>query len=603
MNQYISDQEFETKRALWPFLKRIFGYSMRYKKWFLLFTISTIIVGVVDALFPLVWLNFIDHAITPAIGTYQENGELSVSATASMYKYLWFYVGLGVTQMLGVGVFIYCAGQIQENVIFDLRKDMFNRLQELSFSYYDKSAIGWLISRITSDTDRVAELISWGFLSLVWGIVMIIACFTAMFFYNWKLALVVMLTIPLLFLVSVKIRMLVLKYSRKARKLNSDLTANINENINGLEVNKVTSQEERANAAFEAMSEKMRKTSFRSAYYASMYVPIVIMVGSLAAAVVIVFGGHLVLAASTGITLGTLAAFFGYSRIIFEPILDITHFYAIAQNSLSAGERIFSLIDEKPEIKDKEGATAFGEIKGTIEFKNLDFHYNADKPILQGFNLNIKAGESVALVGPTGEGKSTIASLVSRFYEPVNGELLIDGIDYREKTERSFREQLGIIMQTPHLFSGTVRENMKYGHQEATEEMITSTLKLIGATDLIDRLDEEVGDEGSNISTGEKQLISFVRVILKDPKILIMDEATSSVDTIAEMKIQRGIEQLIKSRTSIIIAHRLSTIRNCDRILVIKKGSVLEEGTHDELMKLQGFYHHLYTRQSRSKVA
>jgi ATP-binding cassette subfamily B protein len=286
---------------------------------------------------------------------------------------------------------------------------------------------------------------------------------------------------------------------------------------------------------------------------------------------------------------------------MFEPIMDISRFYSQAQNSISAGERIFSLLDTKPAINDTEGANDFSRINGDIKFENVRFHYETGKPVLKGLNLNIKAGESIALVGETGGGKSTIINLICRFYEPTGGVIKIDGFDYKEKTMQSLRSQLGVVLQTPHLFSGTVKENIKYGRGEASEEEIKDSLKTVGADDFIMRLDEEVGEGGENLSMGEKQLVSFARAVLADPRIFIMDEATSSVDTITEANIQRGILGMMKGRTSIIIAHRLSTIKHCDRILVVNRGEIIEDGSHHDLMVKKGYYYNLYTRQLREQ--
>lgn len=605
MKVQFQDQEFGKEGGLWPFLKQIFGYSYRYKKMFWAFVLGVAVVALCDAVFPLIWLNFLDEVITPMVGEYKASLESdggSVPGMDGLYQFGIIYLIWTAIQIASLGIFIYYTGKLRETVVYDLRKEMFERLQTLSFSFYDRSAIGWLISRITSDTDRVAEVISWGFLSLVWGVVMIFACFAAMFFYHWQLTLVVLVTLPLLVIVSYKLRVLVITFSRKARKINSEMTAVFNEHVHGVDVNKVTAQEDNAAKGFSLMSENMRGASFKASYYSAMYFPAVVMVGSLAAAAVVYLGGHLTLA-ENGITVGILAAFFGYATWIFEPIMDITRFYAMAQSSMSAGERIFSLIEEESDIKDDMDATDYDDISGEIQFKNLDFHYVAEKPILQNLSFAIQAGESIALVGPTGEGKTTIASLISRFYEPTGGSLLIDGVDYRSRTLSSLRRQLGIILQTPHVFSGTIIENIRYGNQEASEAQITNVLNSIGAGDLLPRLQENIGEEGGTLSIGEKQMISFARVILKDPKILIMDEATASVDTLAEARIQKGIDALIRGRTSIIIAHRLSTIKNCDRIFVINKGKIRETGSHQELINQKGFYYNLYTRQAREAVA
>jgi ATP-binding cassette, subfamily B, bacterial len=604
-NHQHSDSQFVSTQTLWPFIKRLFGITRKNYPglfWGLIATVS--VVAVADAYFPYLWMLYIDDLITPLFIEWQQSVQNQTDFELQWQQFLPFvykYGGWMLTMGLGVLAFIWCAENIRERIIYDLRKSMFDKLQHLSFSFYDKSSAGWLVSRITSDTDRVTELISWGFVSFVWGISMVLICFGIMFYIEWKLALLVLATFPLLLYVSVKIRLLVLKYSRKARKQNSDMIAYVTEHINGVAVNKTTAQEENASLGYNEKTDRMRHYSFKSSFYTAMYMPLVFLTGSIAAGFVILYGANVDMSGTAGaFTLGAWAAFFGYSRFIFEPIFDISRFYALAQDSLSAGERIFSLIDEKVTIKDAAGATDFEKIKGDIEFRNVDFHYHPDKKILQHFNLTIEAGQSVALVGPTGHGKTTLTALISRFYEPTGGQLLIDGEDYTQKTLQSLRNQLGIILQQPHLFSGTVLENILYGTDDKNEQKAIETLKLIGAENLLAKLYEEVGEEGKNLSNGERQLVSFARAAIKEPAILVMDEATSSVDTLSEIQIQKGIEKLIENRTSIVIAHRLSTIRHCDKIVVIEHGKIKEMGSHEELIANKGHYYDLYLKQARA---
>ena len=596
--QTFGEKDFQKRKGFGAFMKRIFKHTMRYDGWFYGLILSTLLAASAEAMLPVIWLNFIDKWITP-------NVEALGKGASSIFDIegFWLYVGLFlltyVFLVISIAIFIRMAGKLNEFVIYDLRNEMFSKLQYLSYSFYDKSAIGHLSIRVTADVKKVARVISWGFVDLIYGVFMIIVSLSIMFWYSWRLTLIVMGTIPVLLFLAIKVRGLLIGYARKARKTYSEMAAYLTEHINGLEVNKTTVQEERASSTFRQVSEKLRDAAFRSSFYSSMYNPIVVVTGSIAAALVIYLGGHLTVEAQIGITIGTLAAFFSYARMIFEPIFDITNYYAIAQDSLSAGERIFTLIDEPLAIKDKEGVLPYHPLKGDIEFKSVDFFYNEANPILNDFNLHIPAGQSVAIVGSTGSGKSTLVKLVCRFYEPRKGELLIDGVDYRERKLDSFRSQLGIILQTPHLFAGTFRENLRYGKLDATDQEIQQALHLIGASEFASRLDEEVGEEGNNLSAGEKQMIAFARAILRNPQILIMDEATSSVDTLAEQRIQKGIDTLIEGRTAIIIAHRLSTIRNCDRILVMQQGKILEDGSHDELIKQGGHYYQLYTYQAR----
>lgn len=597
----LKDKQFKTKGSLWPFLRRLLKYSFRYPKWVAGFTGFVLLVALVEAVYPLVWLSLLDKVIVPAVEHYRTTGVLQPIDSDQIRNYGLIFLGLGITLSIGVFCFINFAGRIQEYVMYDIRQELFIKLQELSFSFFDKSAVGWLLSRISSDTAKVTELISWSMIEVVWGGGMIIFCVTAMFIYNWKLALIVTLTIPVLTLISFKLRMLILKYSREARKYNSEMTARFNEHINGVEVNKSLVQEERVSDDFKSLSEKMKVSSYKAAYYQAIFMPLIIFGGSVAAAFVIYYGGSMAIVIPAAITVGTLAAFFGYATMIFEPILDISRFYSQAQNSISAGERIFSLIDTEAMITDKPGAGKYGRIYGDIMFENVSFHYDEGKTVLKDLNLHIEEGTSVALVGETGGGKSTIINLICRFYEPTGGVLKIDGVDYKDRTMQSLRSQLGVVLQTPHLFSGTVKENIKYGRDEATDIEIMNALRVVGAEDFIERLDEQVGEGGEHLSMGEKQLISFARAVLADPRIFIMDEATSSIDTITEAKIQRGISGIMEGRTSIVIAHRLSTIKYCNRILVINRGRIVEDGSHYELMKKQGVYYRLYTRQLREQ--
>ncbi|HQY21159.1 MAG TPA: ABC transporter ATP-binding protein [Ignavibacteria bacterium] len=600
----LKERQFSSKGELIPFFKRLFTYGLKYKKWFSGFIIFVLGVAAVEAVFPLIWLSLLDNVIVPSIESNKvqiQNGLQGNSDLSGLTYYVTIIFSLGAALSGSVFLFIHFGGKIQEYIMFDIRQDLFKKLQELTFSFYDKAAVGWLMSRITSDTIKVTELISWGLIEFIWGIGMIVFCITAMLFYDVRLAMIVILTIPFLILISFKIRKLILKYSRESRKFNSEITASYNEHIVGVEVNKSMVQENRVSDEFDSLSDKMRVSSYKSAYFSALYQPLVIFGGSMAAALIIYYGGSMAITFPPEISVGMLAAFFGYATLIYEPILDISRFYSQAQNCISAGERIFSLLDTKPAINDKEDATDFIEIEGEITFENVLFYYEKNKPVLENMDLRIEKGQSIALVGETGGGKSSIINLICRFYEPTAGRILIDGEDYTDKTTTSLRNKLGVVLQTPHLFSGTIRENIKYGRDDADENEIVNSLLLIGGDEFIERLDEEVGEGGEKLSLGEKQMISFARAILADPRIFIMDEATSSIDTLAEAKIQKGIHELIKGRTSIIIAHRLSTIKNCDRIIVIKKGKIIEDGSHKVLMLAKGNYYNLYTRQLREQ--
>jgi len=596
----MQEQEFNSKGALFPFLKRILKYAWRYKKWMQGFIFWVIIIGIVDASFPIALQLMIDDAVIPQLQNIKRIEGYEVEYD-SIYKYMFIFLLISMLQIIGVYQIVKFTGRVSEHVMRDLRADLFKKLQHLSFSYYDKNASGWLLSRFTSDVDKVAEVTSWALMEATWGTTMIIFCSFALFYFNWQLALIVIISIPIMLLASIRIRMLVLKYSRESRKINSEITASYNEHVSGVSIIKSTAQEHQVADVFRKLSGRMRLSSYNAAFYTAGYLPIVILIGSLAAAGVVFWGGSLGIAASAGITVGILAAAFEYSMKIFFPIIDISMFYAKAQGSLSAGERIFRVLDEELEVKNSENATDISTIKGAIEFENVTFHYNADNPILKGFNLKIPAKQSIAFVGATGSGKSTVVKLISRFYEPVNGQIKIDGQDYKDFTLQSLRSQMGVVLQTPHLFAGTIRENIAFGKKNTTDEEIKETLRLVGAEQFIEKLDEQVGEDGSSFSLGQRQLLSFARALVANPRIFIMDEATSSIDTLTEAKIQQSIATILKGRTALIIAHRLSTIKNCDRILVIDKGNIIEDGSHQELIAVRGRYFNLYTKQLREE--
>ncbi len=598
----MQEKKFTEHKALLPFLKRIMTYALRYRVWFFSFIGFTILTAIAEALAPLAVVGMFDKVIVPQLEQVRQNNEYIVDYQSIAY-YGELYFVLSIIAVIGIFQFIKYAGLIQENVISQLRQDMFEKLQRLQFSYFDRTASGWLLTRISSDTDRVSEVVSWGLVEAVWGTAMIVSCATAMLWYDWRLALVVILSVPVMLLASVHIRKLGLRYSRETRRINSEVTAAFTEHINGVVVTKSTAQEGRVSENFNQLSQKMRDGQYKASFYTAMYMPIVITVGAVATAIVLFWGGEMTMMKPLGISLGVYFAAFEYAKKIYEPITDLTKFYATAQSSLSAGERIFNLLDEPILVYDTEGVVEVEKIKGDIEFHNVSFYYDVKNPVLKDFNLTIPAGQSIALVGATGEGKSTIVNLVARFYEPIEGQILIDGLDYKSMTLNSLRRQLGVVLQTPHLFSGTIRDNLLYGNLSATTEQIEFALQTVGAENFTNRLDEEVGESGEKLSMGERQLLSFARALLAEPRIFIMDEATSSIDTLTEAKIQRGINSILRDRTSIVIAHRLSTIKNCDRILVIKKGQIIEDGSHGDLILLRGHYYRLYTHQLRDERA
>ncbi len=522
---------------------------------------------------------------------------------ALLIQILQMYAGFIVLQSFFVFGFIYLTGILGERIRYDLRKRMFEHLQRLSFSYFDRTPIGWIMSRVTSDTERIAELVTWGLLDTTWGIMSITTSMIFMFIINARMALIVLVVIPILIIVAAEFKKRILNEFRQVRKINSKITGAYNENITGVRVTKSLTREEEDLGEFQVLSSDMYQASYRAAWLSALFLPVVQLISATAVSAVVWFGGLQVQVGT--MTIGGIQAFVGYITFMLWPVQEMARVYAQMQQSIASGERAFSLIDAVPDILEKPGAIDPGTIQGDIVFENVTFQYEENKQVLREFNLRVKQGETIALVGPTGGGKSTIVNLLCRFYEPVNGRILINDHDYTDLTLHAIQSRLGMVLQTPHLFSGTVRENLRYGRLDATDEEIEAAAKLAGAHEFIVTLekgyDENVGEGGSLLSVGQKQLISLARAVLAQPEIFIMDEATSSVDTLTEALIQQGMERMMHGRTSFIIAHRLSTIKRADRILVIENGAIAEMGSHAELIRARGHYYRLYTQQFRKE--
>lgn len=553
-------------------------------------------------LLSITFLSFLESYLTYLSKRIIDEGILAGN-TEALLAIISQYGVLIIVQALLVFAFIVCAGILGERVQYDLRQKMFERLQGLSLSYFDRTPIGWLMSRMTSDAQRVGELVSWGFLDATWGITSIAIALVFMFYINFNMALLVMVIIPVLVIVASLFKKKILVEYRLVRKLNSQITGSYNENITGVRVVKSLRREEENLGEFGQLSGKMYQASFRAAWLSALFLPLVQLISAFAVAAVVWYGGYQHQIGD--MTIGGLQAFISYITFMLWPVQEMARVYAEMQQSIASGERIFSLIDAVPEIQDQLGAIDPGTIRGDIVFENVDFQYEEGKPVLSNFNLTVKQGETIAIVGPTGSGKSTIINLVCRFYEPTGGTIRIAGVDYRQLTQHAIQSRIGMVLQTPHLFSGTIADNLRYGKLDATDEELITAGKLAGADDFISELEKEyqteVGEGGVLLSVGQKQLISIARAILAAPDIFIMDEASSSIDTLTEALIQQGMERLLEGRTSFVIAHRLSTIKRADRILVIEKGGISEMGTHAELIRARGHYYELYTKQFRKQ--
>lgn len=588
---YFEEEEFKDTRINGKTLRRILGLARPYWKQFLGFVLAIAVVSVLDAYFTFLSKRIIDEGIIA--------GNRSV-----LLQILIQYAALTLAQAGGIFTFIYLVANVGEKIRYDLRQNMFNHLQELSLSYYTKTPVGWIMSRVTSDTERVAELVTWGVVDSTWGILNIITSMIFMLVINWQLALIVFITVPVLLYVAIEFRKRILMQFRHVRKLNSKITGAYNENITGVRIIKALGREQENLNEFSSLTGDMYKAGYRAAWLSALFLPVVQLISALALGGIILYSGVSIRAGL--ITIGGIQAFLSYVTGMMWPIQDLARVFAEMQRSIASGERIFSLIDSVPEVKDRPGAFDPGSIAGDIEFDHVTFAYEDGIPVLDDFSLVVKRGENIALVGPTGGGKTTTVNLLSRFYEPQKGTIRIGGNDYSQFSLHAIQSRIGIVLQTPHLFSGTVCENIRYGRLNASDAEIEEAAKIVGAHEFIQQFkhgyDEQVGEGGNMLSVGQKQLISLARAVLAKPEIFIMDEATSSVDTLTESLIQKGMETLMQDRTSFVIAHRLSTIKNADRILVIEDGKIAEIGNHAELLRKKGKYYQLYTQQFRNQM-
>lgn len=592
MSDYEFDEEEFGSQINTRTVYRILGLVRPYWLWVVGFLAMIALTSVVDSYFTFLSKRIIDEGII-------------ARNIPALYKLAGMYLSLILFQAVFVFMFIYLAGILGERVRYDLRKTMFNHIQKLSLSFFNRTPVGWLIARVTSDSDRVAELVTWGMLDTTWSIMNIATASIFMLIINWRLAVIIMTIIPILVIIAIQFRKRILVQYRIVRKFNSRITGAYNENITGVRVVKALVREEANLEEFEKLSGEMYQAGFKAAWLSALFLPTVQFITAIALGAIIVVGG---LQIDTGaMTIGGIQAFVSYVTFMMWPIQDLARIYAELQHAIASGERIFTLIDTQPEIVDSPEAIEVESLRGNIEFDHVDFYYEDLKPVLQDFTLKVKQGEMIALVGPTGGGKTTIVNLLCRFFEPKKGVIRINGVDYTKLNLHSFQSKIGIVLQTPHLFSGTIRENIRYGRLDATDDEIVEAAKLAGAHEFIQSFekgyDEDVGEGGNLLSVGQKQLISLARAVLANPDIFIMDEATSSVDTLTEALIQRGMEHLMRGRTTFVIAHRLSTIKRADRIVVIDNGKIKEMGTHAELLRLRGHYYKLYTQQFKSELA
>ena len=545
---------------------------------------------------------FIKYICTDGLQTFLSEG-INDNFWFFVVKMAMFIVGLGICTAL----FLRFAGILELKFYKGLTKETFAKLQDQPFSFFDRSSVGWLMARVSSDTSRLGEIISWGMIDIVYAIFKLIFIFVIMWGINFKLSLIILIIIPVVTIAATIFNNLIVKLSRKQRRINSEITSYLNEGISGAKTSKTLVLEKKTIGEFSSVVNKYQNVTVKIAWTQSAFYQIIAFSSALALALMGYFGGMSIKDSSI------LFLFLNYSTSFFDPVLVIARLTNELKHAQVAAERVFNLNDIVPEIKDSpEVIEKYGDyvnfkkenwedLHGDVEFENVSFAYKKGKAVLKDFNLKVKQGQSIALVGETGAGKSTIVNLISRFYEPTEGIIKIDGKDYKERSVAWLHSYLGYVLQTPHLFSGTIKENIRYGNLNATDEEVYEAARLAHAEEFILKLengyDSQVGEGGNRLSLGQKQLISFARAIIAKPKILILDEATSSIDTETEYVIQNAIKSILKGRTSFVVAHRLSTIVNSDMILVIQDGKITEKGTHQELMQLKGYYYKLFTNQ------
>lgn len=579
-------------KAMWPYIR---PYKTRYL-WMIILSAT---VSVIDAIYPLFNQYVINHFI-------------ALSTLDTLTAFVILYILILVVQAVMNYISTYLLSKSEMDLDRDLRNAAFNHVQTLSFSYFNQNSVGNIHSTVMSDTGKIGEFMAWSFMDLIWNGAYLLFMMVVMFSVNVRLAVLVLVIVPIATLLVSYFEKKLIELNRAIRKSNSKITGNFNEGITGIKTIKVLTIEALLKKEFEEETAHMKRESTRSAHESALFMSVVTLIGSIILSVMLSAGGAM---SMEGIlALGTLSVFMNYAMNLMEPIQIIVSSFAGLIAVQASVERFDTLMHTQSEVNDSsEVIERYGDtfhpkkenwepIQGDIEFQDVTFRYpDGEENVLEHFNLQVRQGTSVALVGETGAGKSTLVNLVCRFYEPTDGTILLDGKDLKERSILWLHSSIGYVLQTPHLFSGTVRDNLRYANPKATDEEILEALRTVSAENLVKRLDRgldsDVGEGGDRLSTGEKQLLCFARAILANPKILILDEATASVDTLTENRIQEAMQAVIRGRTSFVVAHRLSTIIHSDIILAIQDGKIVEQGTHEELMRKHGYYYALYNRQ------
>jgi ATP-binding cassette subfamily B multidrug efflux pump len=581
------DDELIDKPFDWGQLKRLFSYMKPYKKQMLPIIIIMMLVGAITKLtVPLLIREAIDNAIIP-----KDKNLLLLIVSIMLAVY--------VIQWLANTFRIKYTNMIGQRVIYDLRHDLFSHIQKLSFRFFDTRPAGSVLVRVTNYVNSLQDLFTNGVVNLLIDVVQLCGIIIILLTYNFKLGAAIIVTVPIMFLISTKLRKKIRHAWQDVTMKQSRLNAHLNECIQGIRVTQAYSQEKENIQFFTKMNMVNRLSWNRASMLNQSFGPMIEITGAIGYCILFWLGAYLI--QTQEISVGLLVAFATYIGYFWEPITRLGQMYSQLLIAMASAERIFEFIDEKPSVAEIEDAKPLSSIQGNVKFEHLVFEYEPGRPALKGISLDVKAGQSIALVGHTGSGKSTIMNLLCRFYDPVEGKIIIDGQDIRNVTIQSLRSQIGVVLQDTFIFSGTIRDNIRFGRLDATNEEVELVAKAVHAHDFIVALpngyDTEVQERGNVLSMGQRQLISFARALLANPRVLILDEATASIDTDTELKIQEALKTLLAGRTSFIVAHRLSTIRNADKIVVLDHGRMMEIGNHEELMREQKIYYGLIQAQ------
>ncbi len=566
-------------------LLRLFTFAAPYKVRMLILGLVTVLATAASLAEPLIIGRAIDGGLVP--------GNLSV-----IYLMVGLYVFVNVATWVLSYVQTLGMGWVGQHMILDLRNALFGHLQSLSLQYYSEQKAGWIISRLTNDIENFNTLLNDGVQNLVKNGLTLIGVFIAIFFVDWRLALATTTILPVMVLITAIFRVQSWKAYRAAREAVSEVISHLQENVSGMRVVQAFTRERASAAGFDERNLAYRGANARASLQSALYFPAVELLGSIGLGVVLLYGGYRVVAGE--LTVGALVAFIGLLNMFFQPIQQLSQLYSDLQSTLASLEKVFAVLDTESDRADRPGGRELDTLKGDVEFDHVGFAYGEDR-VMDDVSFRIRPGETLAIVGETGAGKSTIVKLLSRFYDPTDGAIRLDGEDLRGVRGSSLRKHMGVVLQDTFLFTGTIEENIRYGRTDATHEDVVEAAKTVGADAFIRSFPEgyetQVRERGGRLSVGERQLIAFARALLADPELLVLDEATSSVDLATEARIEKALDGLLKGRTSVVIAHRLSTVRRADRILVLGQGGVLEEGTHDELLARPSAYRRLYESQ------